>query len=360
MGANYDIIDVTLQNNPYKIFLGSGLLDSDFFRASLEAETFVLVTSQFIAQLHLPRIQKQLGRNLIVHILPDGEEYKTLDSVEAITATLLKNRCGRESCLIAFGGGVVGDITGFVAATYQRGISYIQIPTTLLAQVDSSVGGKTGVNHSLGKNMIGAFHQPKAVYIDHSLLETLDHRNYLSGLAEVIKYGLIRDASFFYWLEKNRAGLLARDPDLLQYAIVRSCSHKAEIVLLDESEVSGERALLNLGHSFGHGIETALNYTGCLHGEAVALGMLMAARFSEKHNMLDTTSVERIATLLRAYQLPTKLPALSLDQMLSAMERDKKNRAGRLYLVLLQSIGNAILTDRYNITQARAVVKEFI
>ncbi len=308
-----------------------------------------MVTNETIAPLYLDRIIRCLSNFAVDSIiLPDGEEYKTLEIMNTIITKLLQQRFSRNSCLIALGGGVVGDITGFAAACYQRGIDYIQVPTTVLAQVDSSVGGKTAVNHILGKNMIGAFHQPRAVIADTSVLATLDNRELRAGLAEVIKYGLIRDKKFFTWLEQNIVRLLNREYDALCYAIDCSCRNKAEIVAKDEKE-SGIRALLNLGHTFGHAIETGLCYRDWLHGEAVATGMLMSADLSCRHGWITDDDVARIRKILNKAELPVTLPqGLNSERMLELMSVDKKTRNGILNLVLLKGIGNAIVTDQYD------------
>jgi 3-dehydroquinate synthase len=279
--------------------------------------------------------------------LPDGEEYKTLDTLNTIFTALLEKRFNRGCTLVALGGGVVGDITGFAAASYQRGVAFVQIPTTLLAQVDSSVGGKTGVNHPLGKNMIGAFHQPNCVLIDTDTLDTLDDRQLAAGLAEVIKYGLIRDSDFFIWLEQNMAALKERNKQALAYAIERSCRLKADIVAADERE-SGQRALLNLGHTFGHAIETGTGYGNWLHGEAVAAGMLMAADLSARHGWLSADAVNRTEALLHKAGLPTSPPAeMTADRFNELMAVDKKVVDGGLRLVLLRDIGHAVVTGEF-------------
>ena len=280
--------------------------------------------------------------------LPDGEEYKNLDSMNLVYSRLLEGRFDRNTTLIALGGGVVGDITGFAAASYQRGVPFIQIPTTLLSQVDSSVGGKTGVNHPLGKNMIGAFYQPQAVIIDINSLDTLPDRELSAGISEVIKYGILGDAEFFNWLEDNVEALMARDPDVLTYAIARSCQDKADIVAADERE-QGKRALLNLGHTFGHAIETGLGYGEWLHGEAVACGMVMAARLSAEMGWLSDSDVGRIRALISRANLPTDPPpAMSADKFRALMAIDKKVLDGKLRLILLQSIGSSIVTDSFD------------
>ena len=290
---------------------------------------------------------KDAGLTPFACTMPDGEQYKTLDTLNSIFTALLEQRFNRDCTLIALGGGVVGDITGFAAASYQRGVSFLQIPTTLLAQVDSSVGGKTGVNHPLGKNMIGAFHQPGCVLIDTDTLDTLDDRQLAAGLAEVIKYGLIRDAGFFGWLEANMSALKARDKQALAYAIERSCAIKAEIVAADEHE-SGQRALLNLGHTFGHAIETGTGYGNWLHGEAVATGMLMAADLSARHGWVSTETVQRTEQLLRLAGLPISPPdEMDESQFMKLMAIDKKVINGELRLILLKSIGKAVVTGDF-------------
>jgi 3-dehydroquinate synthase len=281
-------------------------------------------------------------------ILPDGEEYKTLQTANQLFDALLEHRFERRCTLVALGGGVVGDITGFAAACYQRGVPFIQIPTTLLAQVDSSVGGKTGVNHPLGKNMIGAFHQPNCVMADTDTLATLDDRQLSAGLAEVIKYGLISDRPFFEWLEQNMDKLLARDPAALAYAIERSCENKAEVVAADEREGS-VRALLNLGHTFGHAIEAATGYGAWLHGEAVGTGMLLAADLSVRQGWLAGEDLRRIENLIDRAQLPTRAPAsMDYERFVSFMKVDKKVESGIIRLVLLRRIGQAEICAGYD------------
>jgi 3-dehydroquinate synthase len=281
-------------------------------------------------------------------VLPDGEQYKTLETTQRIFDALIEGRYDRQTTLIALGGGVVGDITGFAAACYQRGVAFIQIPTTLLAQVDSSVGGKTGVNHPRGKNMIGAFHQPRCVIADTDTLATLEARQLSAGLAEVIKYGLIRDAGFFGWLESNTDRLRALDSGALSEAIETSCRIKADVVARDERE-GGLRAILNLGHTFGHAIETATGYGSWLHGEAVGAGMCMAARMSMHMGWLDAQAVERTEALVASSGCPTRPPAqLSPSQFMELMSVDKKVIGGVIRLVLLEAVGRAVITDRYD------------
>jgi len=304
----------------------------------------MVISNSTIAPLYLDTVLKNLKDYCVEQvILPDGEQYKTLDVVTQIFDKLLACKFSRNATLIALGGGVIGDMGGFAAACYQRGIAFLQIPTSLLAQVDSSVGGKTGVNHPLGKNMIGAFYQPQCVIADADVLVTLDDRQLSSGLAEVIKYGLIRDADFFDWLEQHVGLLLARDKTALAYAIEQSCKNKAEIVASDETE-TGVRATLNLGHTFGHAIETGTGYGEYLHGEAVAIGTCLAADLSRRHGWLTDADVERIIALFKKCALPVAPPAqLDADRFLELMAVDKKNIDGKIHLILLRKIGLATL-----------------
>ena len=342
-------LTVDLGERSYPIEIGQGLLaQPELLTRHISGRQVMIVSNTTVAPLYLDRVQASLqGFNTETVILPDGEQYKTLDTLNSIFTALLEQRFNRGCTLVALGGGVVGDITGFAAACYQRGVAFLQVPTTLLAQVDSSVGGKTGVNHALGKNMIGAFHQPGCVIIDTDSLDTLDDRQLAAGLAEVIKYGLIYDAGFFSWLEDNIAALQARDKQALAYAIERSCAIKAEIVAADERE-SGKRALLNLGHTFGHAIETGTGYGNWLHGEAVATGMLMAADLSARHGWLTREDVTRTEALLKQAALPTVPPAtMSEQQFRDLMAVDKKAVDGGLRLVLMRSIGDAFVTADY-------------
>ncbi len=341
---------VELGDRSYPIKIGSQLFTNPaLLTEHIHGRQVMIVSNTTVAPLYLEAVAGMLaGFNLKSVILPDGEEYKTLETLNSIFTALLENRFNRGCTLIALGGGVVGDITGFAAASYQRGVAFVQIPTTLLAQVDSSVGGKTGVNHPLGKNMIGAFHQPNCVLIDTDTLDTLDDRQLAAGLAEVIKYGLIKDSGFFAWLEQNMNALKARDKQALAYAIERSCALKAEIVAADERE-SGQRALLNLGHTFGHAIETGTGYGNWLHGEAVAAGMLMAADLSARHGWLSAEAVQRTETLLRQAGLPTRPPAeMDTERFMELMAVDKKVVDGGLRLVLLKDIGNALVTGDFS------------
>lgn len=342
-------LTVALGERSYPIYISEGLLnDSSLIRQHIQGNSAVVVSNTTVAPLYLEPVQSALdGLRHDAIILPDGEAYKTLDSLNQIYTHLLEAHFDRNTTLIALGGGVIGDITGFAAASYQRGVPFIQIPTTLLSQVDSSVGGKTGVNHPLGKNMIGAFYQPQAVIIDISTLSTLPDRELSAGIAEVIKYGILGDAEFFSWLEQNMDKLLSRDAETLSYAIARSCQDKADIVAADERE-KGQRALLNLGHTFGHAIETGMGYGVWLHGEAVACGMVMAAQLSHSLGWIDQESVERIRTLIKRANLPTSPPEeITSEQFMDLMAVDKKVIDGQLRLVLLNSIGKAIVTDQF-------------
>jgi len=344
-------LQVDLGKRSYPIYIGQDLLGkSEWVLPHIKAKQVLIVTNETVAPLYLEQTLAAFSDfQTATVILPDGEVYKNLTVLNQIFDSLLMQHFDRHSTLVALGGGVVGDMTGFAAACYQRGVPFIQIPTTLLAQVDSSVGGKTGVNHPLGKNMIGAFHQPQCVIIDTNTLKTLEDRQLSAGLAEVIKYGLINDAEFFVWLEQHADALLARDPAALSFAIERSCRDKAAIVAQDEKEISGRRALLNLGHTFGHAIETGFGYGHYLHGEAVGVGMCLAAQLSEKMNWLQSGDVTRIVKLVGKMLLPTDVSGhVSAEQLLELMKVDKKVQGGQLNLVLLQGIGQAILTGDYS------------
>lgn len=340
-------LTVALGARSYPIHIGTGLLaDPELYRPHLSSAQVMIVTNETVSPLYLDAVRGALSdQHTESVVLPDGEEYKTLEIWNRIFDALLSARFGRDCTLIALGGGVIGDMAGFAAACYQRGVGFIQVPTTLLAQVDSSVGGKTGINHPAGKNMIGAFHQPRAVIADTATLATLPQRELSAGLAEVIKYGLIRDADLLAWLEAHMAELLARDPDALAHVIRRSCEIKAEIVAADELE-SGVRALLNLGHTFGHAIETGAGYGAWLHGEAVGAGMCMAADLSARLDWLQEGDVERIRRLVTSAGLPTEPPAeLPAERLRELMAVDKKVLDGRLRLVLLQHLGEAVVTS---------------
>lgn len=341
-------LQVSLADRSYPIYIDRGALSAGVLRQHVRAGQVLLVTNETIAPLYLDAVMKNLG-GLQVDVLqlPDGEKFKTLAVLERIFDQLLEKKHSRTTTLIALGGGVVGDMVGFAAACYQRGVDFIQVPTTLLAQVDSSVGGKTAVNHPRGKNMIGAFYQPKAVIIDVDVLSSLPPREFSAGIAEVIKYGLIRDIDFYHWLQSNLDGLMARDPDVLAEAILRSCQNKAEVVAADETE-QGNRALLNLGHTFGHAIETATGYTELLHGEAVAVGMVMAAEMSADLGWLARKDVDAIRTLIGRAGLPVAPPpSVSASRCRELMSLDKKVHDGALRLVLMRGIGESIVTADY-------------
>lgn len=340
---------VELGARSYPILIGNGLLaDGELVRRLIPGRQVMVVTNDTVGPLYSRQLLAHLDAREVREIrLPDGEAYKTLASFEAVLSALLEARFERGCCLVALGGGVVGDLTGFAAACYQRGVEFVQVPTTLLAQVDSSVGGKTAVNHSLGKNMIGAFHQPRAVIADLDTLKTLPPRELSAGLAEIIKYGLIDDHEFFVWLEDNLDRVMAGDIEAASHAIERSCRDKARIVAIDERE-GGVRALLNLGHTFGHGIEHALGYGKWLHGEAVAAGMCMAARMSVRLGLMQATDAKRAESLIARAGLPISAPeGITPAELLSAMQLDKKNREGRIRLVLMRGCGESFLTDDY-------------
>lgn len=339
-------LTVALGDRSYPIHVGQGLIE----RAELlvlRQPKAAIVSNVTVAPLYLQRLADPLRRagvEVVEMVLPDGERFKDWQTLNSIFDGLLEQRCERSTTLIALGGGVVGDITGFAAACFQRGIPFIQVPTTLLAQVDSSVGGKTAINHPLGKNMIGAFHQPQLVLTDTDTLNTLPDRELRAGLAEVIKYGLIRDLPFLEWLETNLESLLSREPATLAEAICRSCRNKAEVVVADERE-AGERALLNLGHTFGHAIETGVGYGEWLHGEAIAVGSMMAAELSLLMGWIDRHDLLRVERLFQRAGLPVRGPALNVERYLELMQYDKKVLDGKLRLVLLQKLGQAVLSD---------------
>ncbi len=342
-------LTVELGDRSYPIHIGAGLMArADLLRPAIAGRRVMVVSNDVVAPLYLGRLQGALaGLDVDTHIVPDGEAHKHLGSLEALITALLTGRHDRGTTLIALGGGVIGDLTGFAAACYQRGVDFIQVPTTLLAQVDASVGGKTAVNHPLGKNMIGAFHQPRCVVVDTDTLHSLPPREFSAGLAEIIKYGLIRDPAFFDWLEANTDALLAGDREALAHAVERSCQNKAEVVAEDERE-QGLRALLNLGHTFGHAIETGLGYGQWLHGEAVGAGICIAAELSARLGWLSGADVARIRALIERCRLPAGVPAeLDPERMLELMQVDKKARDGRIRLILLRAIGEAVVTADY-------------
>ncbi len=355
------VIDVELGSRSYPIVIGDGIIDDGRLIARhLSGNRVVVVSNVTVAPLFLEPVEKglrQAGKEVLVIRLPDGEKYKTWETLNSIFDAMLGARCDRTTAIIALGGGVVGDVAGFAAATYQRGIPYIQIPTTLLSQVDSSVGGKTAINHPLGKNMIGAFYQPRLVLADIATLKSLPERELSAGLAEVIKYGAIMDAGFFAWLEEHMDRLVAREPELLGHAVEVSCRCKAEIVAADERE-SGKRALLNFGHTFGHAIEAGLGFGTWLHGEAVGAGMLLAAKLSVRQGDIGEHDMRRLERLLSRAGLPTQAPALGAQRYLELMGYDKKVHAGKLRLVLLKSIGEAYLSDDFSADALLRVLEE--
>jgi 3-dehydroquinate synthase len=337
-------LEVQLGERSYPIHIGEGIVaDAALYAPYVKGRRAAIVTSETVAALHVPAVEEALrhaAASTLRIVLPDGEAHKNWQTLDRMYAELLRAQADRRTVLVAVGGGVVGDMAGFAAATYQRGVACLQVPTTLLAQVDSSVGGKTAINHPLGKNMIGAFHQPVAVIADTAVLTTLPDRELAAGLAEVLKYGAIADPEFLDWVERNAEALRARDPQALAYAIRRSCEIKADIVAADERE-SGVRALLNFGHTFGHAIETASGYGNWLHGEAVGAGMVMAARFSARLGRISAAAAERLATAVGRLGLPVAPPRFEVQTWLELMGRDKKNVDGRITLILLEELGRA-------------------
>jgi len=337
-------LTVALGARSYPIHVGSGLLANGPALAGLApGARAIVVSNPTVAPLHLAPLRDALAANggaVDVVLVPDGEEHKNAATLDTLLTRLVELRADRATTIVALGGGVVGDIAGFAAAIYQRGVPFVQVPTTLLAQVDSSVGGKTGINHPLGKNMIGAFHQPAAVLIDTDCLQTLPPRELAAGLAEVVKHGAVHDVRFFEWLERSVDALAARDAAALAHAIVESCRIKAEVVAGDERE-TGARALLNFGHTFGHAIETAMGYGTWLHGEAVGAGMVLAARLSERVLGLASHDTARLVDVLRRAHVPVHAPAIPVERWLTLMQRDKKVMAGRLRLILLEALGRA-------------------
>lgn len=344
-------LKVELANRSYPIHIGRDLIsDANLILPHLKRKHVAIVTNTTVAPLYLDKLSQTLqasGVTVIPIILPDGEAYKNTETLNTIYDVLLQNRCERSTTLIALGGGVIGDLTGYAAATYLRGVPFIQVPTTLLSQVDSSVGGKTGINHPLGKNMIGAFYQPQVVLADIDTLKTLPAREFAAGMAEVIKYGLIRDTDFFDWLETHIEQLMALEEGAISEAIYRSCQNKAEVVARDEHE-NGERALLNLGHTFGHAIENAMGYGAWLHGEAVAAGTMLAADLSKRLGWLTAAEVTRIHALLSKAGLPLDAPKLGAEKYLDLMQMDKKVADGKIRLVLQQGIGKSVITSDYD------------
>ncbi|PYD93606.1 3-dehydroquinate synthase [Pseudomonas syringae pv. pisi] len=340
-------LNVDLGERSYPIAIGPGLLDdAALLERHIGGNKVAIVTNTTVAPLYLDKVAGHLraaGRDVVEIVLPDGEEHKNWQSLNLVYDALLQNKCDRKTTLVALGGGVIGDLTGFAASSYMRGVPFVQIPTTLLSQVDSSVGGKTGINHPLGKNMIGAFYQPRAVIADTATLDTLPPRELSAGLAEVIKHGAILDATFFDWIEANIEKLMAREPQAIAHAIARSCEIKSEVVRKDERE-GGLRAVLNFGHTFGHAIENGLGYGEWLHGEAVGCGMVMAADMSARLGLIEPAAVERVRALVRAAGLPAEAPDLGEARWIELMEVDKKNEGGEIRFILLKPLGSPSIT----------------
>ena len=354
-----ETLRVALGSRSYPIHVGSGLLeDARLYAPHLESRRVAVITNEVVAPLYLERLGRALGQAGAAAtsiVVADGEQAKDWRTLEHVFDRLLAARCGRDTVIIALGGGVVGDLAGFAAAVYQRGVPFIQVPTTLLAQVDSSVGGKTAINHPRGKNMIGAFHQPRAVIADVATLDSLPERELRAGVAEVIKHALVLDAAFVTWLEASLASLLVRDRAALAHAVRRSCELKAQVVTLDERE-SGLRAILNFGHTFGHAIETGVGYGKWLHGEAVAAGMVMAAELSVRTGLLSRADAERVRALVSRAGLPATGPELSTELMLDLMQVDKKAAQGQLRFVLLEAPGKATVRGGIAEVQIRDVI----
>jgi len=365
-------MNTAIQN--YKVDLGSRSYDIHIEAGCLprigeqmlalfgKATRCLIVSNDVVAPLYLEQVQKSLQAahwQVETHIMPDGEKFKNLEQWSKLMDTLMTSKLSRNEPIIALGGGVVGDMTGFAASCYRRGIPFVQLPTTVLAQVDSSVGGKTAINHPHGKNMIGAFYQPKLVWIDPQVLTTLEPRQVPAGLAEVIKYGLIRDADFFAWLSEHIQALLALDSSIISQAILRSCAHKAEVVMADETE-QGQRALLNLGHTFGHAIESMTHYTTYLHGEGVALGTIMAARLSEQLGCASLGLEAKVTKIFKAANLPTEIPQFSAEQWLDAMGHDKKNVGSLIRYILLRDIGDAFIAEDVKDSDIQTLIQSFV
>ncbi|QOY94956.1 3-dehydroquinate synthase [Massilia sp. UMI-21] len=341
------ILNVELGERSYPITIGPRLLDDAALLARhIDGGKAAIVTNTTVAPLYLARVAGALraaGREVVEIVLPDGEEHKTWQSLNLVFDALLQHKCDRKTTIVALGGGVIGDLAGFAASSYMRGVPFVQVPTTLLSQVDSSVGGKTGINHPLGKNMIGAFYQPRAVIADTATLDTLPARELAAGLAEVIKHGAILDAAYFDWIEANIARLVAREPEAMAHAIARSCEIKAEVVRKDERE-GGLRAVLNFGHTFGHAIEAGLGFGTWLHGEAVGCGMVMAADLSARLGLVDVATVRRVRSLVKAAGLPTVAPDLGAERWIELMAVDKKNEGGEIKFILLKPLGSPSIT----------------
>lgn len=357
-------VQVSLADRPYPIHIGPGLIGrADVLAPLIAGTTAVIVTNATLAPLFLARARDAvlaIGKQVHEVILPDGEAYKTAASLDLIYSAMLSAKCDRKTTIIALGGGVIGDVAGYAAATYQRGIPFVQMPTTLLAQVDSSVGGKTAVNHPLGKNMIGAFYQPLAVLSDTSVLKSLPAREYAAGMAEIIKHALIFDVDHLSELERDTALLNARDDDTLARVIAHSCRIKADVVKRDERETLGIRALLNLGHTFGHAIETEMGYGAWVHGEAVAAGCVLAAQLSCELGHLTAADVARVTRLFAAFNLPVKPPNVEAARLVSHMQRDKKNEGGVVTLILLKQLGEAYLDRSRSAAQLTAFLDQRI
>lgn len=350
---------VKTRSHDYPIVIGEGLLENFDFSPYIRGKQVLIVSNETIAPLYLAKLQAQLPSDKVVEscILPDGEQFKNQDSINQIYDVLMSKHFNRDCTLIALGGGVIGDMVGFASASFMRGVDFIQIPTTLLSQVDSSVGGKTGINHPLGKNMIGAFWQPKLVLADMSCLTTLPKRELSAGLAEVIKYALITDKDFLQWLEENMPALVNLDMDLLATAVFKSCQYKADIVAEDEFE-NGKRALLNFGHTFGHVIETHEGYGNWLHGEAVSVGMLQASELSYKMGNISLDDVKRVKNLLEHAKLPIQPPKIAVETALDLMSHDKKVKSGQIRLILLKNLGDAYITADYDVALLKQVLQE--
>ena len=354
-------LTVELGERAYPIIIAPNALDNAAaLNQAIAGNTVVIVSNTTVAPLYaeqLAQTVRELGKTVHIHILPDGEQYKDLANWQSIFDTLLSKQCDRKTTLIALGGGVIGDMAGFAAAAYMRGVPFIQCPTTLLSQVDSSVGGKTGINHPLGKNMVGAFYQPQLVLADINTLNTLPDRELSAGLAEIIKHGAIYDAAYFEYLENNIDAIRARDVDALTHTIVRSCEIKAEVVAQDERE-HGERALLNFGHTLGHALEAAGGYVRWRHGEAVAIGMVMAARLSERLGLASGADADRLVALLAKLGLPIEWPTgVDAEAVLASLRFDKKSRAGRLQFVLWNGIGSARLPEEVPVEAVLAAIR---
>ncbi len=353
-------LHVELGDRRYPIFIGSQLDPKTLLAPYIKGQQVMIVTNTTLEQLYLSHYVhdlESLGKKVATCVLPDGEKYKNLENLNLIFDALLEAGFNRDCAVLALGGGVIGDMAGFASACFQRGVYFIQVPTTLLSQVDSSVGGKTGINHPLGKNMLGAFKQPEVVMADMAQLRTLPARELSAGLAEVIKYALLGDLEFLAWLEQHMDGLLAGDESLLAQAVYRSCAHKARIVANDEKE-QGERALLNLGHTFGHAIESYLGYGKWLHGEAVATGMVMAADLSQRMGWISAEDLQRTKNIIQRAKLPISCPKIPLDEFLSYMAHDKKVLNGQLRLVLLQQLGQAVITKEFDVEKMKQVILE--